>query len=458
MTQRNLGLSKAAVLAATLPVLLWAYEYGPDPGFAGVTGENGGATCAASGCHTGTVNSSAGSVTINLPNGLTYTPGVTQQLSVTIADPAATQRAWGFELTARVAGSTSTMAGSFASTDNKTQVLCSQSNLQRFQALAYSASGSQACNSTYPLAYIEHSLAGYSSSRGITGSYTFNFNWTPPSTNVGNITLFVAGNAANNNGSQSGDHIYSKSYTLAPASANTPAITGVVNGGSFQSGLSPNSWITLQGTNLSTSTDTWDNSIANGNLPTSLDGVQISVDGQAAYIAYVSPGQINAIAPNAGTGSVSVTVMNSNGTSAAATAVSQTVQPAFFQWGNYAVASRADYSLAVQNGTFANLTTAPAKPGDVLILWGTGFGPTTPAAPSGVEVPSTSTYYTASDVTVTIGGVPATVYGSALAPGYAGLYQIAIQVPPSLANGDYPVVATIAGAQSSQATMITVNQ
>lgn len=456
MTPRNLRLSKAAVLAATLPVLLWAYEYGPDPGFAGVPGENGGATCATSGCHTGTVNSSSGSVTINLPNGLTYTPGVTQQLSVTIADPA--QRAWGFELTARVAGSNSTMAGSFASADNKTQVLCSTANLRQAQALPYTASGSQTCSSTFPLAYIEHSLAGYSSSRGVTGSYTFNFNWTPPATNVGNITLFVAGNAANGNGSESGDHIYSKSYTLAPASPTTPAITGVVNGGSFQTGISPNSWITIQGTNLSTSTGTWDNSISNGALPTSLDDVHVSVDGQPAYIAYVSPGQINAIAPNAGTGSVSVTVTNSNGTSTAATAVSQAEQPAFFQWGNYAVASRADYSLAVQNGTFANLTTVPAKPGDVIILWGTGFGPTTPAAPTGVEVPTTSTYYTANDVTVTVGGVPATVYGSALAPGYAGLYQIAIQIPPSLSNGDYPVVASIAGAQSSQATMITVHQ
>jgi uncharacterized protein (TIGR03437 family) len=59
---------------------------------------------------------------------------------------------------------------------------------------------------------------------------------------------------------------------------------------------------------------------------------------------------------------------------------------------------------------------------------------------------------------VTVGGVPATVYGSALAPGFAGLYQIAIQVPPSLANGDYPVVATIAGAQSPTSTLITVQR
>ena len=105
------------MVMGTLPVLLWAYEYGPDPGYAGVPNENGGAsgaTCATSGCHTGTANdpSNKGSVVVNFPNGMTYTPGVAQTLSVTITDP--TEKAAGFELTARQASSTSTMAGDFA--------------------------------------------------------------------------------------------------------------------------------------------------------------------------------------------------------------------------------------------------------------------------------------------------------------------------------------------------------
>jgi len=231
-----------------------------------------------------------------------------------------------------------------------------------------------------------------------------------------------------------------------------------VNGGSFQAGVAPNAWVTIQGTNLANVTDTWEASISNGNLPTALDGVTVNIGGKPAYISYVSSTQINALAADIGTGSVSVTVTSGGATSAAFTAVSQTAQPAFFQWGNYAVATRQDYSLAVQNGTFSGLTTAPAKPGDVLILWGTGFGPTTPGNPVGVQIPSSTTYYTSNFVTTTVGGVPATVYGSALAPGYAGLYQVAIQIPPSLADGDYPIVATIAGAQSPTTTMITVKK
>ena len=75
-------------------------------------------------------------------------------------------------------------------------------------------------------------------------------------------------------------------------------------------------------------------------------------------------------------------------TSAAVTANSQTVGPAFFLWvDKYAVATRQDFTWAVANGTFSGVTTVPAKPGDVIILWGTGFGPTSPAAPAGVQVP-----------------------------------------------------------------------
>jgi uncharacterized protein (TIGR03437 family) len=244
-------------------------------------------------------------------------------------------------------------------------------------------------------------------------------------------------------------------------SPNSPTVNpnnGIVNGASFLAGIAPNSWFTVYGTNLSSVTDTWANAISGDNLPTSLDGVKMSVGGEPAYIAYVSPTQINALAPNVGPGTVAVTVTNSNGSSSAINAAAQTVQPAFFQWpGNYAVATRPDYSYAVKNGTFST-ATVPAKPGDVIVLWGTGFGPTTPLAPVGTVIPSTTVFNTASPVTVTVGGVSATVYGAALTGGNAGLYQVAIQIPTSLANGDYPVIATISTVPSPATTLITVQQ
>ncbi|MBI2690243.1 MAG: hypothetical protein HYX27_28385 [Acidobacteria bacterium] len=81
-----------------------------------------------------------------------------------------------------------------------------------------------------------------------------------------------------------------------------------------------------------------------------------------------------------------------------------------------------------------------------------------PPIPYGVQVPADATYSTAIAPLVTVNGISATVHGAALAPGYAGLYQIAIQVPPSLADGDWPIIATIGGASSPSGVMLSVRR
>ena len=86
----------------------------------------------------------------------------------------------------------------------------------------------------------------------------------------------------------------------------------------------------------------------------------------------------------------------------------------------------------------------------------TGLGPANPAPPAGVAVPGDKTYSTASVPTVTINNTPATVFGAALAPGSAGLYQIAIQVPNTLADGDWPIQASIGNVQSPAGTVLSV--
>ena len=176
-----------------------------------------------------------------------------------------------------------------------------------------------------------------------------------------------------------------------------------------------------------------------------------------AYINFVSPTQINILVP-ATTAFADVVVTN-NGAVGTFTVSGSTYGPAFFQWPNsQAVATRQDYSYAVKAGTFSGLNTTAAKPGDVIILWGTGFGPTTPTVPQGVVTPSDQTYSTSAAPTVTLNNVPCTVYGTALASGYAGLYQVAIQVPTSMPNGDWPLVATIGGVASPSNMILSVQQ
>jgi uncharacterized protein (TIGR03437 family) len=115
-------------------------------------------------------------------------------------------------------------------------------------------------------------------------------------------------------------------------------------------------------------------------------------------------------------------------------------------------------SRASDGNFYGTTLTGGSKPGDIIILWGAGFGLTSPAAPVGAEVPSGTIFNTAAPVSMMVGSAPAVVYGAALASGFAGLYQVAIQIPASLPDGDYPVVATVDGVSSPASTLITVRR
>src|ERR1022692_1134472 len=269
--KRKLFIAKTAVILGVIPVLIWAHEYGPDAGYCNVPKEGG--SCAQSGCHVGTANASTnkGSIAVNFPNGATYTPGVKQHLTVTISDPATTQRAWGFQLTARNASASATLAGTFASTDTLTTLMCASANLGQQLEVDFSAAKAQACPASLTLQYIEHSLTGYQSSLGHTGSYTYEFDWTPPATNVGNITIYVAANAANGDLTVNGDHIYATTFTVTPATASgpPPAVTGAVSASGYGgfSAITPGTYVEIKGTNLATDTLPWDNAFSGVNAP-----------------------------------------------------------------------------------------------------------------------------------------------------------------------------------------------
>lgn len=447
---RKIIIGKFAAILSVLPLLIYAHNYGPEPRKTGAPGDNPTA-CIQSGCHIGTVNQFSGNVAVNFPNGLTYIPGVKQRLSVTVTDPG--QRRWGFQLTARLASNLSGgQAGDFTrGGDGFTQVICDNDTLK---------SDTAPCPSSFPVQFIEHTTAG--TRLGLASPVTFEFDWAPPASNVGDIVFYVAGNAANGDGTERGDHIYLANYRLTPASGggSKPAIAanGVVNGAGFQPVIQQGSWTTVTGTALATTTRTWrDDEIVNGKLPTSLDGVSVSINNKPAFIYYISPTQINLQAPSDdSTGNnVPVVVTNAAGSSDAASAQLQRFSPAFFLWnGKYVVATRVDGTFAIKPGSFPGLTTASAKPDEVLIFWGTGFGPTNPSIPAGQTVTGVPACTT--NPTIMIGNQPAPFIYCVLSPGNAGLYQIAVKVPAALSNGDQPVVAQIGGTSSPANVSLTV--
>ncbi|MGA3018762.1 MAG: IPT/TIG domain-containing protein, partial [Bryobacteraceae bacterium] len=246
----------------------------------------------------------------------------------------------------------------------------------------------------------------------------------------------------------------------APSTGPVISPGGVVSNPTGLPGIGPNLYVNINGTNLSSTTDVWDSHITNNTLPTQLDGVTVTIGGELAYLQYVSPTRIQVLTPtDLGLGTVAVQVTNSNGTSAAVSVTSQQFAPGFFEWlNNQPVATHTNFTDAMTNGTYAGLTTVPAAPGEYIILWGSGFGPTTPATPNGTVVPNNgTTYFVATAPSLTINGQPMAYYATALAPGFVGLYQVVAQVPASMPNGDWPVIATVNGVSSPTGILLTVH-
>jgi uncharacterized protein (TIGR03437 family) len=237
----------------------------------------------------------------------------------------------------------------------------------------------------------------------------------------------------------------------------TANITAVSNAGGFQPGVAPATWVSIFGTNLSTVTYTWQASdFVNGLLPTSLQGVSVTINGLPAYIDYLSPTQINVLAPDdATTGPVQVQVTAAQQASNSATVQQGQFAPAFFTIDNgaYVAALHADYTLVGSANLLPGVTTQPAQPGETILLYGTGFGPTSPALPTAQLVATPAVL--ANSVQVTIGGVAATVVYAGLVE--SGLYQLNVTVP-ALPNGDAAVLATIGGVASQTGVSVTVQK
>lgn len=185
---------------------VFAFAEGPLPGHTGVTGVPGPEpTCDVSGCHTSfALNSGSGQFTITGP--ASYMPGQTYQIMVQHSTSDMTRKRWGFELTS-LDGS-GNKAGTLQSSSSATQVLSDN-------------------GSGFERQYMEHTTDG--TFQGQMGGASWTFNWVAPSTDVGPVTFFAAGNQANGDGLPGGDFIYTTTKTISAAQQITgpPTIASV---------------------------------------------------------------------------------------------------------------------------------------------------------------------------------------------------------------------------------------
>src|SRR6266513_2265269 len=89
--------------------------------------------------------------------------------------------------------------------------------------------------------------------------------------------------------------------------------------------------------------------------------------------------------------------------------------------------------------------------GDVIVIYCTGLGQTNPAAVTGQPASASQVVL---QPTVTVGGQAAGVQYAGLSPGFVGLYQVNLQIPPGVSAGSaVPVVITQNGIASNAATI-----
>ncbi len=248
----------------------------------------------------------------------------------------------------------------------------------------------------------------------------------------------------------------SRGVTLANEPANGPSLTTIAQGASFLQNCAPGAYASIIGNGLPGPAINWD---PTSTLPTELNGVQVRVGSEYAYIAYAGPTQINFLLPaNVPVGLQNVEVTTPAGGLQASMQVNA-VAPGLFAYQlngkNYPSALIAGSPVYVApTGALSGSTSRPATAGDFVELYGTGMGPTNPAAPDGQVFSQAYPTANLAGFSVTIGGVPVTVtFAGLVGP---GLFQIDIQIPSGINTGDQPLVLKVNGIAAQSNLVLTM--
>jgi uncharacterized protein (TIGR03437 family) len=392
----------------SIPLSLAAYSGGPPLRRTGAPGE---LTCLSANCHAGDRFDNSEALRLSET---TYVPGGPPRRWL-IRNTDTTARAYGIQLTVRRAVDPGREAGRLDGVEPDTSVLCSDDRL----------TPPTGCPPAFAVQYFQHTEPKR------TGE--FSIQWTPPSTNIGDVIVYASANASV--AGQRNSRIHLRAFRLTPA----PELS-LRNAASGLAEFSPGSWISIFGSGLSALTRSWAaEDFEGGRAPRTLGGVEVRIDGQNAFPAYVSPSQINAQSPDGlREGPVRFEVLRDCMAVASGEATVSRTAPAFFlnPDGRYVAALT------------ANSAVGPFRAGATAVLFGTGFPSLLPAGlfPGGpIAMPGA--------VTVRIGGRPAQVQFAGLVQ--IGLYQFNIVVP-ELDPGDHEVSAEGAGWRSAPGPAIRI--
>ncbi len=166
---------------------------------------------------------------------------------------------------------------------------------------------------------------------------------------------------------------------------------------------------------------------------------------ELAPLLFVGPKQANFQMPfaTAGYDVVRVVVENDEGTSAPEEVAILSTGPGLFVF-------EVDRAVVLNQDGVLNTAAAPAQSGGIVSAFLTGVGEVDPPLPTGMAAPVSPLSRPIADARATIGGVEARISAIVLAPGYVGLVQANLEVPASLAPGDYELVITVGDRASNR--------
>lgn len=235
------------------------------------------------------------------------------------------------------------------------------------------------------------------------------------------------------------------------------SIDGIRNAGSFDSSISPGTWVSIFGKHFlppSVSARSWNARDFVGNkLPDFLEGVSVLFDGRPSSISYVSATQLNVQVPDVPQSSLTrVDVRSSVGLASTQIAIKAS-SPSLFTIaalgaGRLVAAVFGDGSLVGNPDIVPG--SRPARPGEVILIFGTGFGATTPAQAAGFTVTPSPLR---GRCTVRVGSQTAEVLFSGLVG--PGLNQINVRVP-NVAPSDYQLVISMDAEQTQSGIVLPV--
>ena len=270
----------------------------------------------------------------------------------------------------------------------------------------------------------------------IPGLWSLNFGSGAQSEDPG--TLYIT---AGIGGGPNNDPVQSHGLLASIQAAPSFLTSGIQNAASFAAGpIAPNTWVQIKGNGLATTTGTWQ--VSGNTLPTQVNGVGVTINGNAVPVSFVSNTQVNFLVPaTLSTATAQIQTTNNGQTSPAVTVNVEPLAPAFFTIGTNATSGIAYVAAEHAGGTLIGPATianaTPVEPGETITLYATGFGPTISSGAALAVTPS-----------ILIDGISANVtYAGLVGP---GLYQINVQVPPRVSLGQDVLVVGASGNFETQ--------